>query len=203
MANDVGDGDDIGKFTRERSSNGRITELDSRRICLILHLHHAIHHLVRHSRGRIGALLCLICRLVPSLQRPCPRRDNRRDGIRFVLGCQLCGSDALLRSLPFDRLLVVRVGRTRGIQVCDMERRGRRSLVETFRKAHLLLVDFLELGKAIMLCDTAEIILGTVQEGDTNVCLFQRADVVGSIATHESRVAGRFESVENEFLVPG
>jgi hypothetical protein len=76
-------------------------------------------------------------------------------------------------------------------------------LVEAFHHALLLLVHVLHPGLAEVLADLFHVLFGAVEESHTNVSLFQSANIVGAITSHESSVAGFLESKQNFFLLLG
>lgn len=90
-----------------------------------------------------------------------------------------------------------------GVQVGDNRRNGRRGLLEAGGDIELLLVDFLGALLLLVLEDGLEVVLGSVEEGDTNIGLLESSDVVGTISGHERNVAERLERGEDELFLSG
>jgi hypothetical protein len=90
-----------------------------------------------------------------------------------------------------------------GVQVGNDGRNRRRGLLEAGGDVELLLVDLLGALLLLVLEDGLEVILGSIEEGDSNVGLLKRSDIVGTVSGHESDVAERLERGEDELLLSG
>lgn len=199
LAENVGDGNDISQLAGEGSGNGRITQLDGRGLAVIQFLfHHGSGELVgKASRGNLSLLLSLllgVCVLL--LQSLGTGRCDSRDGLGT-------GSDrgTLALHLTLHSLFVVRVAGTLGIQMGDLDGNRGRGLVESLHHRHLLLIQLLHLGGAVVFSDSGEIILGAVQKRNTDVGLLESANIVGAITAHQSGVASILETEKNIFLL--
>jgi len=67
----------------------------------------------------------------------------------------------------------------------------------------LFFVHILEPCDSHMVCNPLQIVFAAVEKRDTDVRLFQSADVVGSVAAHEGVKAGFFETIEDVLFLGG
>ena len=178
----MGDRGDVGELRRERCGDRRVTELDLRNF-LVFHLGQLAH-------DRRGVEL--------NVQR---RQSSVLASLFETTGSAHLGGLALL-AVSSDGLgsLLLRLDRIRE-QVGNDRRDGGRRLTEARRDPQLLLVDLLRAFFLLVLEDRLQVLLSTVQEGDANVGLLERADIVRAVAGHERNVAERLERGQDELFL--
>ena len=206
LADDVGDGNDVAQLGREGRSDGGVAELQGRGLVVAqLRLHHARGELVGEAGGLLGHLLLALGAGVG-------------DGVAVVgggLGCRsdscvgrvaegldvLLGGDVLLLGLALNSLHVVGVVGTGRVQVGNDDRHRRCWLVEASHELALLDVHLLHLGVARVVGDADEVVLGTVEKGDTDVRLLEGTHIVGTVTGHERVVSHILETKKNVLLL--
>lgn len=77
----------------------------------------------------------------------------------------------------------------------------RRWCTESCRQLALLLVDFLESFVPLVFGNLLQVLLSSVQQRDTDMCLLERADVVGAVSSHQSGVAQGLHSLQDVLLL--
>lgn len=180
LANDVGNGNDIGELRSKGRSNGGVTELDCWGLVvelIELRLHHLLAELLLDAHG----LLFL-----------------RRSDISRAI-CRTVGQTLPLRLLK-HRLLMVRVGGAGRIQVGNVDRDRRLGLVEALHHLALLFVNLLHLGVAVVLANLVEVLPSTVEQRDTDMGLLERTDIVSAVTSHQCSVA-HFLETEKDLLL--
>ena len=88
-----------------------------------------------------------------------------------------------------------------GEQVGNESRDRRRRLIESCRNLELGLVHLLDSLLLLVLNDSLEVILGSVEQRDSNVGLLECSNVVRSVSGHERDVAGRRQNLRERQLI--
>lgn len=90
-----------------------------------------------------------------------------------------------------------------GEQVGNESRDRRRRLIESCRNLELRLVHLLDALLLLVLDNGLEVVLGPIEQRDSDVGLLERSDVVRAISSHERNVSERLERREDVLLLGG
>ena len=204
LTDDVGNGDNVAELGGERSSDRSITKLERGRLVVIhVHVHHTRGKLVGKGRRLLSRGSLSLLRILVDESLGTSRGDSLDRSIVVEGLGKLLDSDTLLRGLALHGNLVVRVGRSRRVEVSDQSGDRRSGLTPALHEINLLLVHILDLVVTGVFGNADEIFLSTVEESDTNVSLLEGTDIVGTVTSHESVVTHILETEQNVFLLLG
>lgn len=140
--------------------------------------------------------------------------SSRLDNFSVILAMSNCRVSStshtnlaylLQRAIPLGLLMSARDGLVRldqlRVRVPQCGRRRWRGLVEPLRDLDLLLVHFFHPFQFLVLGNRFEIVLRAIEQGHTNIGLFERADIVRPVPGHERDVSRLAEGGEDECLL--
>ena len=175
-------GRDIGQLGCERSGARGISKLDLGRLILVVHLGHLVG-----DRSEVE-----LWRVILSVSRERHAAPTSATDLFHGVLLPGLGHGCMCGLLGLDEF---------GVKGLESRRDGRRRLVESGGDLALLLVYLFQSFVSLMFGDLFEVILGTVQQGDTDVGLLQSTDIIGTVSSHQGDVTESLHGRQDVFLL--